>query len=499
MEENQSNKQVQQDIPLEELRARYGMKRDGYMPFGANQPSVVPHEASTEGDPSLDELRARYGTKRGRCMPFGANQPSVVPHEASNEGDPSLDELRVRYGTKKTPHGNSRMIGQNENQGAATSSEALLKYSKHKRTGVRLTCDILLLAVVLLISLLTALFFATPTTEIGGQTFYGETQNIYDFVWGADNSIIKQMKEAIEQLSGVDIDSSNPLSAVSSVMKIVRLVFLLIPAILVVIKTVISFLEAIYYFFAKKSIKLGSAAVNTIAQNLIVYVFFVFFGSISGGVGEDAYFVGYTVGSGMTVGMLIGLALVLAVSIVTYRINKEKKEAEGFDTWIKALSAGVGYMCIAAVLTFMRIYSVFVYVFSSSLSTAILSIQNGFEIKTLVFPVLNLFLFVVCLHINGRVTKGFTGAFQYLLSYGEKKKLGAKAYKEIEQTLSMNFVSTIVLSVLSVGAVYVLRNPTFGYGWSVNIYQYFVYIFMIASIAQTVLSVFADKKKKEES
>lgn len=433
MEENQNNKKPVNDVPLEELRARYLRKRPFYTPKQTSQPTYSPTHQTTES------------------------------------------------GSQET----------------TKATQSVSYQPRNLRTGLRLACDVILLCAVLIVCVLTIFSFAVSTTEIGGQTFYGETQNIFDFIWKADNSIINQIKTAAEQISDADIDSDDAMSAISSVMKLVRLIFLLIPAAIVALKTIINLLKSLYYFYNQESSKLGGVAVSNIAQNLMVYVFFVFFGSISGGVGVDAYFVGYTVGKGMTVGMLIGLALVIAATICTYILNKNNvnKETEGFNKWMKILSSGIGYMCVAVVLTFMRIYSIFIYVFSSSLSTAILSIQNGFEIKSLIFPVLNLFLFIVCLNINGRVTKGFTGAFKYLLFYGDKKSLDTKTKNVLDKTSSMSFIPVIILSILSVGAVYVLSNPTFGYGWSVNIYQYLVYIFIIASVAQTFLSVFADKKK----
>lgn len=424
--------------------------------------------------------------------------------------DVPLEELRAKYLKKKlfsTPKPKSQLtyiptyqIPQNGDQKTAEPTQSVSYQSLGKRTGLRLACDIILLFAVFIVGVLTIFSFVVPTTEIGGQTFYGETQNIFDFIWNADNSIINQIKAIVEQISDEDIDSDDAMGSISSVMKLFRLIFLLIPAVIVALKTIVNLLRSFYYFYNQESAKLGGVAVSNIAQNLMAYVFFVFFGSISGGIGEDAYFVGYTAGKGMTVGMFIGLALVIVAAICTYRLNRNNvnKKIKGFNKWMKALSAGIGYICVAVVLTFMRIYSIFIYVFTSSISTAILSIQNGFEIKSLIFPVLNLFLFIVCLIINGRVTKGFTGAFKYLLFYGDMNRLDAKTKNVLYKTSSLSFIPVIILSILSIGAVYVLNNPAFGYGWSVNIYQYLVYIFIIASVSQTLLSVFKDKKKKNK-
>ena len=433
MEENQNNKKPVNDVPLEELRARY------------------------------------LGKKR-----------------------------RVYYTPNQTIYSSYTSTGSGNRESASETAQ-VFQQLQNKRGGLRLACDIILLLAVLIVSLLTVFSFATATTEIGGETFYGKTQNIFDFTWNADDSIKNQIKAEVELLSDADIDSDDVMSFISSATKLIRLIIIFIPAAIIALQPIALFLKALYCFYHQESAKLGEVAVNNIVQKLKIYIVFVFFGSISGGVGEDAYYVGYTVGKGMTAGILIGLALIIVATICTYGLNKKNvnKETDGFNKWMKVLSSGVGYMCVAVVLTFMRIYSIFIYVFTSSLSTAILSIQNGFDIKSLVFPVLNLFLFIACLSINGRVKKGFTGAFKYLLFYGDKNRYDTKTKNVLEKTSSISFIPVIILSIISIGSVYVLRNPTFGYGWSVDIYQYFVYIFIISSAAQTLLSVFANKRVRK--
>lgn len=445
MEENQNNNQID-DIPLEVLREKYLKKKWFKIPQKPSRPTYTPTYDSTHNS----AYNSTYQTAE-------VKKTEVETIDLS----------------------------------AVTAAQSTVKV---KREGLRVLCDWMLLIAVFAVGILTVFSFAVPTTEIGGETFYGKTQNIFDFLYKADDSIINQMKNSVENIEDADFDSSDAMSAVSSVMKILRLLFLLIPTILVAVNTVLGLFRAFMYFRHEKSAKLGGVAVDILARNLILYVFFAFFGSISGGVGEDSYFVGYTVGKGMTLGMIISILLVIAASVCTYRLNASKPGVESIDlnSCIKSLSFGIGYACIGVILTRMKIYSILVYVLTSAFSTALLSIKDGFKITSLIFPGFNLLLLLGCMFLVNRVTKGFTGAFKYLLFNGSEKSIDVKVKNVVEKTRWMSFIPVIILAVLSACAVYVLSNPTYGFGWSVNIYSHFVYIFIISSISQTVAMAFTD-------
>lgn len=428
------------------------------------------------------KLRKRYANIQGLVSTKKQASSNKFKYEA-------LEQLREQY-NRIVKENNSR-----ENQYDTGDNKRGLNYHV-KRSPCNLICDILLVISALIVSALSFLFFATPTTEIGGVVYKGTTLNLYNFIYGDANSLFVQIKNAIEIVSTTEINGDDIVSAISVVMKLLRLFFLALPAVIVAIKIVINVISTPIYFFTKKSRSLRNTAIRCVIQNLMVYVFFVFFGSISGGVGIDAYYIGYSVGKGMTIGVLIGLAILLIVSIVTYVEARSKTTAIERAGWRRSLISGIGYSGIAVVLTFMRIYSIFMYVFSSSLSTAVLSIQNGFEIKALIFPVLNLFLFIACLSVNKRVVTGFTGAFTNMLNYGSIEKLHGRQIKKkykMERIAALSFVPVIVMSLISVVAVFILRNPTYGYGWAVDIYSELAYIFVIAAVSQSIMSFFKQK------
>ena len=367
---------------------------------------------------------------------------------------------------------------------------------------VRLALDAMLLVSVIIVSALSFLFFARPTVRMGDVVHYGETQSIMEFVWDSEDSISNQMEDAIEEMIDIDyIDygfSEDDNAAMLSVMaKLLRLFLLLIPVLVVAVKSIKNVIKALSSFFKHDSSKLATVALSSVTQNMIVYVFFAFFGSISGGIGDEAYYVGYTAGAGLTVGIFIALTIIMGVAVATYFLNRYKvnPDRDNLDTWHMSMSAALGYMGIGITLTSMRIYSIFKYVFSSTLSTLVLSIQNGFDVKALVFPILNIFLFCVCLSFYFKSISGFTGAVKYLLFYGEDCMRIARIRDMVQKKASVSFKPIIVSSVLSVAAIYVLRNPSFGYGWSVDIYTHMVCIFIFSGVAQTLRMVFSKPKK----
>ena len=419
--------------------------------------------------------------------------------------DIPLEVLRAKYLKKKPLFSKNRYSSaksvfsptssQKENN-APPQTQSVVQRLIGQRSRLELARDLLLLISVFVLGILAIFSFATPTTEIGGEAAYGETQTLYGFLWKADDSIRNQTKAAIEQIEHADFDEDDASSVISAVMKLIRLLFLAIAGGIVAIKTIAQMILAAYGFYTQNTMQLGRAAVRNIAQNMIAYIFFAFFGSMSGGMGQDAYFVGYTVGTGMTVGMLLGILMLIAAAVCTFIMHQNQTKLLSCENikWIKILSAGLGYAGVAIMLTFMKIYSVFVYVFTASLSSAVASIQNGFDIKAFIFPVLNLLLFIICLNCYSKAKKGFTVSFEYALFFANKN-CDAKARLAIDKASYAKFISIIIYSVLSVGIIYVLSNPEFGFGWSIDVYKYFVWIFVVASIAQTIWMTLSDEKK----
>ncbi|MBQ7386569.1 MAG: zinc ribbon domain-containing protein [Clostridia bacterium] len=433
----------------------------------------------------------------------------------NEEIDIPLEELRSRYFGGRRPsrdaiqssYNYSYSENSNGSQQWATVQNSTDPRVVDKRPKLRLICDIMLLVCVILVGLLTFASFATPVTEIGGQVLREPTQNIVDFVWRSDNSILKQLNVAFDSLSdflgnvSTQLDSDDMIEAlatdglIGSAFKLFRLLILLVPTVILMIKTIVNIIRAIYYFYYHDSAMLSSIAITNIAKNLLLYIFFAFFGSISGGVGETEYFVGYTVGIGMTVGTIVGIAIIIAVAICNYKLNKGNvnQTTDGMQNWVKVLTCGVAFIGIAIVLSCMKMYSVFSYILNSSLTSALTSLLNGFDIKQFIFPMLNLFILVASIVIYCRIRKGFVISFKYLLLYGDTKCLNIKNQRVFNEASNTRFVSVIVLSLLSIASVYILSKPNIGLGWSVNIYNHLVIIFIISSLAQTLVAVLSTK------
>lgn len=85
---------------------------------------------------------------------------------------------------------------------------------------------------------------------------------------------------------------------------------------------------------------------------------------------------------------------------------------------------------------------------------------------------------------------GFKGAFKYLLFTGNNEAINQKLLNKIDKTCEISFISMIIYSLLSVCSICILCNPSFGYGWSVNLYFHFVIIFIFATLAQIGVKFF---------
>ncbi len=386
----------------------------------------------------------------------------------------------------------------NENvQNEDNSVEALrLKYSRKntaKNNGKRFSVpDILLLIAVIAVSLTTVIWFATPVVELGGEVYKDGTRNIFSFLFASDGSMLRQITSGIDSIKNIGSDAED---GIGSVMGIVRAFFLFGCGCITLVYILICLIFSLVYFFKGRSEKLISVSIKSVINKLEVYVVFVFFGSMSGGNGLDAYYIGYSVGTGMTVGVLLSIAILVAVAFFKYFKRGEKKIDK--TELLKYVSAGAVYTAIAITVTFMRLYSVFVYALTS-LTTAVAGLAvNGFGFKAVLFPLLNVLLFAACRAIVAKTATGFKICFEYILNLGvpESKNEKLKYAKKVKKARLKNLIFIAATSFCSCFAVLTLSVPTIGFGWSVNFYPCLIAIFALSSTGLVFNAIVLKKAK----
>jgi len=385
---------------------------------------------------------------------------------------------------------------------AASTSKIKVKSDVYSRTKVDLACDIVGLVVVYLLAVLSLLFFAVPTMEMGGQVYKGNVQSMWSFTYFNDNSLYVQIKSAIETISQTFSENSDAeFEGVSSIIKLVRLIFLAVPAVCITLRTLINVISAPIYFAKKRSRDLFNILIKTVGLSLLAYVCFSFFGSVSGGTGDDEYYIGYTVGVGMSVGVLIAIAVLLMLAFVTFIVNRKKdriKSEEGMN-WRSIFVVAVASSAIAVVVTFLRIYSVFSYVLSSSLTSAATAIASGnFDFKSLVFPLLNLIILWSSCSVYRRTTEELRFSFMHVVIYSKKQVELPQNYEKKQKKALRGLIFIGCLAVVCLIATIILNIPDLGYGWSVNVYEEYLAIFVIAFTGQAFVSFFRPKKAKQK-
>ena len=173
-----------------------------------------------ENEVPLEELRARYLKKKIR--------------------------IHTYQQTNQSSHTDTYQQTEKETQNTSYETIEVLKQYRHARNKLEFARDIILLLAVLIVSALTIFSFAVSTTEIGGETFYGKTQTMVGFVWTDDDSLKNQMKEAAKQISDMDFDSQDAFVALNAATKLFRLIILFIPSALVALQTLVNVLKALY-------------------------------------------------------------------------------------------------------------------------------------------------------------------------------------------------------------------------------------------------------------
>lgn len=356
--------------------------------------------------------------------------------------------------------------------------------------------DIFLLCVVIIVSLTTVIWFATPVVELGGNVYRNKTQDIFSFLFGSENSMYNQIVSGIDKIKNIETDAAD---GIGSVMKLVRAFILTVCACLALIYILIEIISAPIYFFKGKKEKLISVSVKSVINKLNVYIVFVFFGSVSGGTGIDAYYFGYSTGIGMTVGILLSIAILITVFLLKL-FDKNTKDAIADKQELKRfIVAGAVYTAIAIAVTFMRLYSVFMYAITSSF-TAVAGLAQGFRFEALVFPLLNLLLFASCQTVVNLVSAGFRVSYEYMLNLGctEKDQGNLKKVKRIRKVQLKNLITIVVISVISWLSAFILKLPEVGFGWSVNIYPQLIAIFALSACGVVVNSIIFKKNKVQK-
>lgn len=411
---------------------------------------------------SLEYLRAKYLNKgkidyarlreREEVKPAGES----VPVQAESAQSDGLDALRNKYSAK----------------------------NKNGFSGLQLdrptVCDILLLGVVFITALCTLLWFATPVTELGGEIYNGATLNLFSFLFGSKSSMYSQIKACLENFRNIE---ANAADGIGSVMKLVRALLLCCCGLNVLVRVAIEIVFAPIYFYKKKRAKLVSVSVKSVTDKLSAYVIFVFFGSVSGGVGPDSYYIGYRIGTGTTVGILLGLSILIGVFVIGYLSNRtlitlgDKRQLKRF------IVSCVAYTAMTIIVTLMRIYSVFMYSITSALTAAVGLGVGGFKLKVIVFPLLNVLLLYACCLIVRKVIAGCRISYEFLLRVGENlnEKNSEKVNKRIKGAQSKDLFVAALASAISCLAVFALNIPEIGFGWSVNIYPHLIAIFALSS------------------
>lgn len=403
---------------------------------------------------SVEYLRAKY-LKKGGAKAFASTEAeNVKQSEAAADGNPKddLQFLKSKYSAKS------------------------------KKDVFSIVRRISLLSVVLVTAFCAILWFATPVTELGGEVYKEKTLNLYSFLYGSENSVYNQIKTGFENIKNIDTES---VEGIGSLMQTFRAVVLGFSGVYVLLFIIIDVISATVYFFKGKTEKLASVSVRSLVTKLSAYILFAFLGNVSGGVGKDSYYMGYSIGVGMTVGMLFGLTVLIALSVAAYIRRRKTASALEKLQFNRFVCSGLAYTAIGIVAAFLRLYSVFMYTFSSCMTAIAGAVSQGINVKALVFPLLNLLLVCSCCIIVKKVYTGLSCSYEYLLNFGEKtdNEIGKKARKQKERAQLRYIVVILVMSVLSCIAVFILNIPSFGYGWSVNLYAHFIVIFAFSSAA----------------
>ncbi len=390
-----------------------------------------------------------------------------VPQAPQQENPLSLEELRRLYGGKRN------------GKAAKYSSKYVF------------VCALLGLIGCIVLMVTTFASYAYPLTIIGNRNFAEGNLDIFHFIANR----IERIRVMVDGLADENTE------AILGVFGFVQAALATLMAFVVMISSVIYTIIAAVRFSRRKD-TVCAALVGMMRWDFIVYIIYPFIVNTSGGQGDAYYSIGFAPGIGMSVGMALGLGLLCAAAICTgFAYRQEWNTAK--KTWgcmaVEAVisTCGCGLMC-----TF-SLYSVFMYVFTSSLGSVFSAIASGsFSFSGLAFTVLNLLL-LVCAITN----------YQFLTSEAEKSWKAlvcrsvfnsalvppAKKKRGVKRTSPL--LRPVILSALCLISAAVLGVPSIGLGWSVQLVPQTIALTVISTVGFAVYLIWknsiAEKHKSQ--
>ena len=511
IQQKQEKKEQQKDVSLENLRIRYashnrqklkvylmnkkiGIKYDDYEYFGYIRDEFSP-KTSTQGDDGQT-----FPTDVNRCETANAAEQIAVTN------------------TQSAPVSESNPTVVYEGASGAVMMPPVRK--KLKRPPYRLACDIVAFVTMLLVILFTFTCYAKPRVEIGGEVYRERTVGIGRFSWIGSDSIraqfgdeIRSIKDTIEKLEGSGATEEEAASVITgAVTKIVRLTFLGTPPIVVYISSFVYVVLGIIYLCLKRSKKLIGCCTGCIANVAFINAMFTFFGSISNGVGDSEYYIGYTVGFMARAVAVLGIFVLLTISVVSYIFSKNYKNDIERKNWGMMFVAAICAVLMIPLIASSRLYSVFSLFMTSLMTASAASLSGSFSLKSLLYPVLNFLVFTGFSSLYGEVLKIFNTATVYIAGCGDAKgerepklaSLRKIAQRNKEKGIARDvMVAPIVSCSVAIVSIIALKIPAIGFGWSANLLVKAILLFFIASFGQTLVSVLATpvvrKKRKKKS
>lgn len=373
---------------------------------------------------------------------------SEPPKESPSE--PTLEELRSMYGKKSSSFGS--------------------KY--------RLASSIVALSALLLMLILIVSGYAYSLTVIGNRTYAGKTYHIFGFI----SHEVSEMKRLIDGMSSGGMEVLGYFGFVQSVIRIVCASAVLLVGTIYAILSVVR--------FARKKDTVPCAVAGLMRWVLILCAILSLIGNTTGGEGEAFFLIGYGFGKEMIAGLAIGAAALIACTVLS--------ALEGNRTKEMMTEIGQAVLCSAlfCVMTTLPMYSVFSYVITYSITTVVASIgTSSFSFSGLGFPVLNLLLLIFTMTILQQSGFAAERGWKRLTCESFRKKddegqvgkdIVKRSGKKKKRLQIGPAIPSAVLAVLNVVWIVLLRVPSIGLGWSVELLPKCIAVAVLAALWMTM-------------
>ena len=325
---------------------------------------------------------------------------------------------------------------------------------------------------MILMFLLTVICYSRPVVILGENTIFGDTINCFAFA----ELKLNRIETFFENIGSSPSETLNIYGAIQDVFAFLITIDALAAQVVMIIIALVKLTE-------RQTVSVLKMLFRSVICNGHIYLVFNYICNVSGGEGNNFYYIGDATGIGMNVGTLVAAGILIACLVL---INvKNGKTIKENNLVRKYVSDFVNFLFCAAVLcilTQIPLSRALTYSMNNLLGSTVGAIlTNSFSFSSLTFTVLNLLIaFLPIAAFNSGTSFGLL-KLKVMLQPENEFEAPLQNIPKKRRQKGRPYRYLIIFAICFVAAA-LLHIPQIGLGWSCNVAPYFLSLLSVSVI-----------------